>query len=170
MYTVKRYTGEIAHFATLEDVVKHIGAAVLNFRGWFQPMWTGWQGRPYCLGDSHLVRDELGLPVPVSLLKHVYNTLPSVRWRCTWKRLAKPEHFRCMPVPHTSSAGNYGSWYRSPRTTQERRANAAIEVDPDLIEWNIRPRRRGREIPSDWDDICRNTEKNWKRNRRTQWR
>ncbi len=169
MYTVKRYTGEITHFATLDDVVKHIGAAVLNFRDYCEPIRDGWQGRPYCLGDTHLVRDELGLPVCADVLKHAYNNLPPYRWHAR-KRLAKPEHFRCMPVPHTSSAGNYSTWYRAPRTMQERRESIRLECDEELREYGIRPRRTGRAIPSAWDDICRNREKNWKRNRRTRWR
>lgn len=169
MYKVKRFNGDIKYFATLDDAVTHIGSAVLRFKGSFHRMEANWLGREYCLNDSHIVFDELDFVVPVAVLKYTYENLPPYRWN-HYKRHYRPEHFRLHPVPHTSSAGNWCSWYRSPRTMQERRENAYLEVDEELIDYGIRPRRRGRELPSDWDDIYRHRPQNWKRQRRTRWR
>lgn len=172
MYKVKRFTGEIKHFATLDDAVRHIGYAVLSFKGSFENMRANWAGRPYCLNDSHIVFDDLDLVVPVAVLKHTYENLPTDRSYSRWlyKRHSRPEHFRCMPVPYTSSSGNYSCYMRYPRTTQERREAAHLEADEELREYGVRPRRKGRSIPTAWDDILRQTEKNWKRQRRTRWR
>ena len=55
----------------------------------------------------------------------------------------------------------YLRWYRSPRTTQERRANQE--------GWE-RPRRRPHLLPNTYDDIQSTVTKSWKDKRKTQYR
>lgn len=177
MYKVKHYTGEVKDFATLFDAVYYIGDAVLRFKGAFEGMRYCWAGRPHCINDSHRVHDELGLIVPVETLKYVYETqvVPYLNNRYygyrSWRKMhRRPEHFRRMPVPYTHCYRGGNGYFRGPQTTQEHRANAALEVDDEALEYGIRPRRRANALPSDRDDIMRCPQHNWKRQRRTQWR
>lgn len=52
-------------------------------------------------------------------------------------------------------------WLRNPRTTQERRANQ---------DGYCRGRRSPHRLPSSWDDILVQTERSWKRTRKTQYK
>lgn len=53
--------------------------------------------------------------------------------------------------------------YRSPRTTQERRANVR-DATPGVTF------RRRRLPDSCWSDLGRDTSRTWKRQRKTKWR
>lgn len=170
MYTSKSYLGIIKQFETLAEVVRDIGPEVMSFRGFFAVTIIQSTGRYWCRGDSHIVYDELGLVVPVSKLKYTYENLPPIYWRSSLWKYYRDEHFRRLPVPYTRCYRGGGGWYRSPRTMNERRAAEALEVDDEMREYGIRPRRKGYSIPSAWDDILRNREINWKRQRRKQWR
>lgn len=73
--------------------------------------------------------------------------------------------FRRGPWPfvHKPSGGNY---YRHPKTTNEKRLSA----DADYLMFNRGS--RGKNLPSLWDDVCREwRNKNWKRQgkHRYQW-
>ncbi len=69
------------------------------------------------------------------------------------------------------------SYWRHPRTTQERREASALVVDNReiLAEVGItlRPRRGDSfSLPSSYDDLSKSTwaNRNWKNFRRTKWR
>jgi hypothetical protein len=72
--------------------------------------------------------------------------------------------YRRDPVPRTGRRS--GNYYRNPKTTQERRWVMAC---PGLV----RPRRRGKYLPTNWNDIPRTdaVDRCWKRSmkRRRQW-
>lgn len=59
------------------------------------------------------------------------------------------------------------SYFRSPKTMHERRANQHARYDP-----LIRPQRGSSSLPTDWDDLHNGSRKdrNWKRFRRTKYR
>lgn len=76
--------------------------------------------------------------------------------------------FRNGPVPNTGR-WTYGRWYRCPRTYQEKKH--AQNLEEFLFHGGrIRPKRAIRNLPDSWDDkqICR--QRNWKKQRKTQWR
>lgn len=67
--------------------------------------------------------------------------------------------------------------FRRPRTTQEKRENLAVMLDPEIVEVTgrvlvIRP-KRVTGLPTDRDDLQHSTKYNdnsWKRHRLTQYR
>lgn len=62
----------------------------------------------------------------------------------------------------------YSSWYRHPKTMNEKRQYAAALVD--LKEHNIRGRRHSNSLPNAWDDIHAHRDRTWKRAKvRKQW-
>ena len=73
--------------------------------------------------------------------------------------------FRIDPIPGTGGYRSYGTYFRSIRTTQERRMSFAY---PEYIR-----RKRGfRTLPNSWDDLNRSDLGNrcWKRTKkRKQW-
>lgn len=78
--------------------------------------------------------------------------------------------FRCDPVPFVSKSGRFknyfGSYYKRPKTTQERRLSFA---SPDFV----RDKRNFTNLPNVWDDYQRSDIRNrkcWKRNKvKKQW-
>jgi len=79
--------------------------------------------------------------------------------------------YRYDPVPRTGfKRGGYHS--RRIHTLSEKRENDALAYDEDCLEYGITPRKKrcGYNLPSSWDARGRNQEKNWKRQRRTQWK
>lgn len=87
-------------------------------------------------------------------------------------RVRYPVHcyrFRCDPVPfigNRSFRNYFGSYYKRPKTTQERRLYFA---EPDLV----RCKRNAANLPNVWDDYQRSDIRNrkcWKRNKiKKQW-
>jgi len=65
-----------------------------------------------------------------------------------------------------------GSYFRRPKTLNEMRSNSLVYYYPeiDVSEPPIRGSRTPVNIVSSWDDIYTDHEKNWKSQRRTQWR
>ena len=57
------------------------------------------------------------------------------------------------------------SYFRHPKTTNERRAS--FEAADGV---KIRAKRRGRNLPNDWDDKPARRQRSWKRHRRTRWK
>lgn len=126
-----------------------------------------------CLGFSwwsrgYYVRDEAGLIVPRwKLLEvasayqyRVYRTGRLYYYReSSWDR---EKDFRNGPVPGTGKRGHY-SGFRHPRTYQESRENQ---------EWDVRPKRKPKNLPSVYDDYHRSDlrDRCWKRFRRTQYK
>lgn len=98
-----------------------------------------------------------------------------------WGEPVAPEAFDLVPrqrirvinrwFPGSKRRG--GRWYRSPRTLPARRADF---VDPDAAELGLggrsraRPKRSVRGMPTDWDDLPLRRQRNWKKQRKTQYR
>ena len=126
-------------------------------------------------GDDFVIYDELGLKVKPWKVKETYYNLPhEVRepnyyyWR--WRKThAKPEHYRKYPVPHTG-VSHWRRGDRRIRTLQQMRAEEALDLDEDAIEYNVKPRQKF--IPNDRDDhiVYVPRTKNWKKFRRNQWK
>ena len=72
--------------------------------------------------------------------------------------------YRRDPIPRTGRRS--GNYYRHPKTAQERRQAMTC---PELV----RPRRRGKHLPTNWTDIPRTDadDRCWKnvKKRRRQW-
>ncbi|MHC4216756.1 MAG: hypothetical protein ACYSWP_25730 [Planctomycetota bacterium] len=58
---------------------------------------------------------------------------------------------------------------RRPRTTQERRANGTRKVT-NRCEYKVRAKRNAVNLVDAWDDIWENTERGWKKHRKTQYK
>lgn len=83
------------------------------------------------------------------------------------------KNFRNGPVPGIRKGRRY-CFFRHVRTNKERRDNVALMNDEDAQEYGVEPRgkRRGHNLPTAWDDICRQDfrTRSWKRHRKTQWK
>lgn len=118
--------------------------------------------------------DELGLDIPDALIRREFDSLQlqqMVKW--AWAISLCPEipagEFRRSPVPRTGKR-HRNCWYRSIRTTQERRARAALETDDEAIDSGYVIRQRRVDLPSSWDDQHRHVSRSWKDHRLTRWK
>lgn len=73
---------------------------------------------------------------------------------------------RGAPIGGTGRRSPY-RYRRHPATQAERRRAFAVAEEG---EPPIRGGRKFRELPTYWDDLARTNQRNWKRQRRTQWR
>jgi hypothetical protein len=76
------------------------------------------------------------------------------------------------PVPWVSRWEN-GRCFRRPRTTNERRANCAVNTLTEVLEnhglaFKVRPKRSSHRLPTVYDDIFLRRQRSWKEYRRTQ--
>jgi len=81
--------------------------------------------------------------------------------------------FRYDPVPKTGKRRYSGLQnFRHPRTTREHRENSGTLHDKKTIEEELLPgpRRSRKQLPTSWDDIPRLPQKNWKKQRKTQYK
>lgn len=124
-------------------------------------------------GHTELVfRDELGLALPLWRVVDAYGAAGLPAWPFGYRaRRRFGWTFREDPVPGTGQNWKFCYYFRSIRTTAERREAAAMIADDELVELNLRPRaRRGvASLPSAYDDIGRGRQRCWKKQRRTQW-
>lgn len=137
------------------------------------------------LGDPYRMR-EPGDPDPVRyiILTDSGETVPATRWDDIRKarraeRMRRfirrhygydtglTSYFRNGPVPRTGRRGKYCR-LRYPRSLNEKRAAAAAEADGELRL--VRGKRHKNNLADAWDDFLRGGERNWKRQRRTQWK
>jgi hypothetical protein len=84
------------------------------------------------------------------------------------RRKVRPENIarhRIDPVPRTGRWGR-SVYFRQPRTLAALREAASC----DDTEAPVRATRRVHMLPTAWDDRDRNPERNWKSQRRTQWK
>lgn len=90
------------------------------------------------------------------------------RHRTWWHyRNNKVFEFRRDPVPFIHIRHwHKGTYYHHMKTTQERRWSLAEKEDG--VRW--RGKRNFHNLPNAWDDWTRFTEKNWKSQRRHQWK
>jgi hypothetical protein len=117
------------------------------------------------LGWHYVIRDELGqplfardfeLPSPDVPLYLVFRPA-LLNWNGTG------------PVPGTGRRRG-GNAYRLPKTMRDRRDSEGIL--PEEGEPQPRPARRGRRLPTSWDDMARSDYgvRSWKQYRKTQWK
>lgn len=81
---------------------------------------------------------------------------------------------RQEPVPWVSR-WKKGRYFRHPRTTNERRANCATRTTKEILEnhgvaFKVRRKRSSHRLPTTYDDIFLQYQRNWKKYRRTQWK
>jgi len=147
------------------DSIKAIGTVGDHFKE-FQhntPFWSCVQEsyfyQKYYTFPDIIMRDDYGEVVTLNQLIGVWKS-----------KFAKPRYSNYFRVPGTKHA-RYG-WYRQLKTTNERRQ--AVDNYDAWDEYGIviRPRaaRGYHGIPNSWDDYCRGNIKNWKKQRKTQWR
>jgi hypothetical protein len=176
---VKDSNGNEEVFASLRAAVRRVG--------WYKikgctgrdlptpiPYYDGreWRQR-WIAGDPVVFLDEMGLRIPLGLVVSTALALGLdvegyQRWY--WRR-RRVFRFRNGPVPGTRCwRGGGGGWIRDKlHTVQEiRETQFHDEFDEDRDEIWVRRKRLN--IPTAWDDLRRHTERNWKSQRRTQWR
>ena len=126
-----------------------------------------------------IVRDELGLIVPLSWLRKTFRICVAAarkRWNYSHRRVPRDELstdwsvFRGLNIGYMGSKPRGGSLWRAVRTTQEIREQA--RVCDELAEYGIRVRPRRVDLPTLFDDQSRSNwkSKSWKNRRRTQYR
>ena len=129
-------------------------------------------------GTVVVVRDELGLPVPVWRVMEAgqgvrVDRSPFARWARGPNAYDHDRDFRKAPVPGVSRR-RWGRFYRRVRTRGELRDLTGLEADmADLEELPVRVKIRGRRktLPTAWDDIMAfGKGRGWKHHRRTQWK
>jgi len=80
------------------------------------------------------------------------------------------KHFRKMPVKNTRCYRGGNGYFRYPKTFQELREIDSFYHDEELRLLKVKHRKRRNYIPTAWDDLWRRDNKNWKKQRRTQWK
>lgn len=129
-------------------------------------------------GAVVVVRDELGLPVPVCRVREAGQGVriersPFARWARGLGAYDHDRDFRKAPVPGVRKR-RWGRFYRRVRTLGEIRDLTGLEADmADLEELPVRVkvRRRRRNLPTAWDDlVIRGKGRGWKHHRRTRWK
>ena len=186
MYTVEPYKAEIRLISNLNGLIevypdyesfldsltyefieKHI---VTTFKEWPLGMW--WLGCK--LGELRyerfVVRDEFG---SIFSSTEIYNDFRERRaethrskWTKWWNRIYEFV-YRQTPVPRTGKrVRGFHCWYRTPKTTQERRWSFAHGK-------YVRGKRRAHILPNTWDDKPRgdiHNRKCWKNKKiKKQW-
>lgn len=129
-------------------------------------------------GTVVVVRDELGLPVPVWRVREAGQGVrversPYPRWARGPGAYDHDRDFRKAPVPGVRKR-RWGRFYRRVRTRGEIRDLAGLEADlADLEAFPVRVkvRRRRRNLPTAWDDlVIQGKGHSWKHHRRTRWK
>jgi hypothetical protein len=110
---------------------------------------------------DYIVRDDLGNRLSV------FDIPRPPRKKTQPSRRDIPHDYRAGAVPGTGLRLRYGRcWMRGPQTHSARRS----DFDP-IEEHEPRLRRaRGTALPTAWDDLPRQHQRSWKKNRATQWR
>lgn len=128
--------------------------------------------RDWYLDYPYIMRDEHGSPLTAN---DFYELRPKRR-KTVWLKSAQREgdwtsaQYSGRPVPNVSKLRGGAGYWRRPRTQAERRLN---QRDSEAREWGeppIRGRRSSKALPSSWDDISRDKQKSWKKQRSTQWK
>lgn len=169
-------------YDSLEDFVRNLH--YLRVRGKLvdYPV-SGWSttGLGYSFWNSHLNRrytlfDDCGLIIPLWKINECSEQLGKPGVRVFIYDRDYPG-FRRDPVPRTSRrSGNwFSTYYKTPRSQNEKRHTAGHETDDAVKYYNvkIRGRRSAAMLPDSWDDYPRSDirdRKNWKKQRKTQWR
>lgn len=179
MYTVPQYKIEIrliSHDGVVEVypdyetfinnikyyfVEQHV---VTTFKDWPARWFDFWKfGKAY---KKYIVRDKFGsVFTPTEILRDI-KVVNSTRNLHQWFLKKLDFTHRKTPVPFTGKRKwGFGNFYKTPRHAQERRWNIAHK------EY-VRGKRHPGYLPNPWDDYPRSDvyDKNWKRQRKTQWK
>jgi len=185
MYTIEPYRTEIRLISNInglvgiypeyESFLNSITWAfiekrlVTTFRDWPNvSWWRSWViGEPY---ERFVVRDKFGSVFSSNEVQNdFFNTrrIQTQYKKWSWSWIIHNFVYRKTPVPFTSrSRGYFKSYYKCPKTTQERKWSFA---DREYV----RGKRRGHMLPNTWDDRPRgdiDNRKCWKnKNIRRQW-
>lgn len=157
---------EFLHFLT-KPIIEKLGRTFRDRRGvtvyhTSLDFWEIWK--------AEFVAYVAGIPLnPVKVLEdwrefnksNRKNTFRFFHWN---NRIFK---YRYDPVPFIHKKHwHKGCYYRSIKTTQERRFS--FTAKDDGVRW--RGKRNFHNLPNAWDDVYRGNEKNWKRFRMNQWK
>ena len=163
--TVYNNYDEFLEHNSLYFIREHVATTFRDFPEG-RHVYLSWEERQSL--DLYIVRDEFGSVFSAGELIHaqekrIRENPGYSRWRVDLSHHV----YRQNPVPHTGkNSWSFGHYYRRPKTTQEMRWAIAHEK-------YVRGRRSKRHLPSSWDDVPRSDireRKNWKRNRKTQWK
>ena len=166
--TVYKNLEEFLKHNSLHFIRSHVVTTFKEFPVNFRPRIYLLRQEDRELLDLYIVRDEFGSVFSAGELIHaqekrIRENPGYSRWRVDLSHHV----YRQNPVPHTGkNSWSFGHYYRRPKTTQEMRWAIAHEK-------YVRGRRSKRHLPSSWDDVPRSDireRKNWKRNRKTQWK
>jgi len=118
--------------------------------------------------ELYIVRDEFGRVFSADEIIEEQRKRYWKKVKHSWFGVEYTHHvYRQNPVPYTGkSRYHFACYYRKPQTTQEQRWNEAHQ------EY-VRSRRHPHNLPNAWDDWPRGdirNRKNWKQNRKTQWK
>ena len=135
-----------------------------------------WFWRSYAKGADYVVRDELGMIIPVWRITEEATKLGhSPVWReIRWYRDKGYDHdrdYRKAPVPGVWSRRGGRHCDRPVRTAQEIRENDALRFDEDAREHGITARSSRTYLPHAHEDprFARRGD-NWKHYRKTRWK
>ena len=118
--------------------------------------------------DLYVVRDKFGsVFTPTEILEDIRKRNRKKSTLTQWFLKKHDFVYRKTPVPFTGKRHwSFSNFYKTPRHAQEKRWNIAHKK-------YVRGKRHARYLPDPYDDYPRSDirdRKNWKRNRKTQWK
>lgn len=95
--------------------------------------------------------------------------------RSYWRGQNYTYYYRSSSVPFTGLCGTSPIMYRPIKTTNERRQTYGFIADDisggfDAEGKVIKIRKKRKNLPDSWDEIRRNYQRSWKKQRKTQWK
>lgn len=145
-----------AHFREFDHVARH-----------FDQARNVWVREPMYVEREFIMRDDAGGVVTAATFHGLIEHRRRARWM-RWSRMLETWNGE-GPVPGIGRSRG-GHWYRRPQTMMERRQAALVLKE----EGEVAPRgaRSLGHLANAWDDyyITARSDRNWKRNRRTQWK
>lgn len=127
---------------------------------------------------DHVLLDQHGLIIPLWRINEVLaeigpRPLPRYAYR-RWGNYDPELDFRSGPVPGTGHKRfRYSRYLRHMRTFGEIRDMRGLEEDlRDAEDFPVRVkiRNRRKSLPTLWDDFYKETQRSWKKSRKTQWK
>jgi len=117
--------------------------------------------------DFYIVRDEFGsVFTSTEILEDKFDKNKKKSSLEQWFLKKHDFTYRKTPVPFTGKRKwRFSNSYKTPRHAQERKWNMAHK-------GYVRGKRNSKYLPDPWDDYPRSDiyDKNWKRQRKTQWK
>lgn len=175
---VENYDSMLAAAEALRPLRYKISIGETHQLDFYHPL-TVWRREPESY--DYILRDDRSRHVSWADLDAAWDAAhPRPKGKGRWWRNVRPGHevggerYRREPVAGVwkRNPSRWGAYYRNVQTTQERRENDFLAFDEDAREYGIKPRarRNAATLVNPWDDIYRHTERNWKRQRRTQYK